>query len=142
DSRSLGCCAGRLLKVVDQIGGEVGTLGPLASVGFGGTWTADGRIVAGSLSRGMFAISAHGGSAAQLTSFDVEHGQGGQVFPAILPDGRHLLYLSVPSNSVWLASLDSPETTRLMSADSQVTYVAGHLLFLRRQTLFAQPFDV
>ena len=71
------------------------------------------------------------------------HGEGAQLFPTMLPDGHHFLYLSEPWSSIWLASLDSKETRRLMSADSQAVYVApGYLLFVRRQTLFAQRFDV
>jgi Tol biopolymer transport system component len=146
DSRSLGVFTATAgLKIVDEFGGHARSLGLVAPGGqaYGAMWCPDDRIVAGSLSQGLFAISAIGGSPpTQLTRFDVAHGEGGQAFPAMLPDGRHFLYLSEPSNSIWVAALDSPKTTRLMGADSQAVYVPpGYLLFVRRQTLFVQPFD-
>jgi Tol biopolymer transport system component len=142
DSRSVGFFAGGL-KIIDELGREVRTLGRVSggSGFYGAMWSPDGRIVVGTLQRGLFAISAKGGSPVQLTGFDIAHGEGGQLFPTMLPDGEHFLYLSVPSDIVWLASLHSQDRTRLISADSQVAYVPGYLLFLRGQTLLAQPFD-
>ena len=133
------------LEIIDDFGASARKVGPIeGSTGsYGAMWIPDGRIVVGSLQRGLFAIPAKGGSSSQLTSFDLAHGEGGQVFPTMLPDGHHFLYLSEPSSSIWLASLDSKERTRLMSADSQAMYVPpGYLLFVRRQTLLAQPFDL
>jgi eukaryotic-like serine/threonine-protein kinase len=145
DSRSLGFfTVTDGLKIVDEIGGPARTLGPILGRGFyGAMWSPDGRIIVGSLTRGLWAISAAGGSPpTQFTRFDSAHGEGGQLFPTMLPDGRHFLYLSEPSGSIWLAALESKDTIRLMSADSQAVYVPpGYLLFVRRQTLFAQPFD-
>ena len=144
DGRSLAFFTGKEgLKIIDEFGGRPRTLGRVPAITLGAMWVPDGRLVLGSLSRGLVALSANGGSLqTQLTSFDLAHGEGGQLFPTMLPDGRHFLYLSEPSSSIWVASLDSKETTHLMNADSQAVYVPpGYLLFVRRQTLFAQPFD-
>jgi Tol biopolymer transport system component len=132
------------LKVLDLADGRVRVLGGQTYAGsLGGMWCPDGRIVLGSVSKGLFAFSPTGGSPpTQLTAFDTAHGEGAQLFPTMLPDGRHFLYLSEPWSSIWVGSLDSKETTRLMRADSQAIYVPpGYLLFVRRQTLFAQRFD-
>jgi dipeptidyl aminopeptidase/acylaminoacyl peptidase len=64
-----------------------------------------------------------------------------------LPDGRHYLYLALSgqqaNNAIYVMSLDSPETRRLLSgAEAGATYAPpGYLLFLRGTTLMAQPFD-
>jgi serine/threonine protein kinase/Tol biopolymer transport system component len=131
------------LMVLDHIGGDARSLGVTGGGTYGSMWTSDGRIISGSLTRGMFAVSANGASPpTQVTQFDAAHGEGGHLFPTLLPDGRHFLYLSEPSSTIWLASLDSHETKRLMRADSQALYAPpGYLLFVRHQTLFAQPFD-
>jgi hypothetical protein len=53
------------------------------------------------------------------------------------------LYRAYPSNAILLGSLDSNETTRLLTAESQAVYVApDSLLFVRQGTLVAQPFDM
>jgi TolB-like protein len=46
--------------------------------------------------------------------------------------------------SLYLASLDSPDRTLVFEDPdaSNVVYANGHLLFLREQTLMAQPFDM
>src|ERR1700681_4547937 len=109
----------------------------------GGTWSPDGVIVFGSRSGGLFSVSANGGPPTPLTTPDTAHGESAHWFPSFLPDGRHVLYWATPSNTILLGSLDSKETTRLLTADSQPVYVApGWLLFVRQGTLLAQPFDV
>jgi Tol biopolymer transport system component len=147
DSRSLAFFTREGLKIVDDFGrGRVRRLGNVVADvggGYGMMWCPDGRIVPGSLMRGLVAQSPDGTSPTQLRTFDLAHGEGGQIFPTMLPDGHHFLYLSEPSSSIYLASLDSKEATRLLNADSQALYVPpGYLLFVRRQTLFAQRFDL
>jgi WD40 repeat protein len=65
---------------------------------------------------------------------------------SFLPDGRHFLYRASGSifetPQIMLASLNSDESKPLLRADSQAIYSRGHLLFVRRTTLMAQPFDV
>jgi serine/threonine protein kinase/Tol biopolymer transport system component len=144
DSQRLGFASLHGLMVADPIGGEARSLGlPPLDGPWGSMWTRDGRIVGGTFSAGMFAVSASGaGQPTQLTQVDAAHGEFAQMFPTLLPDGRHFLYLSEPAGMIRLASLDSRETTGLLRADSQALYAPpGYLLFVRRQTLFAQPFD-
>jgi eukaryotic-like serine/threonine-protein kinase len=147
DSRSVvfSTVQGGFKSIDDHGGGRVRPLpGPAGAALYGTMWLPDGRLVTGSLTRGgLFADSLDGGSPpVQITSLDLAHGEGAQLYPAMLPDGRHFLYLSEPSSTVWVASVDSKERQRLLEADAQAVYVApGFLLFVRRQTLFAQRFD-
>jgi serine/threonine protein kinase len=154
DGRSLGLVTAEGLaaasenlsvKIFDDVtSGPVRTLGGApVDPGLGAMWCPDGRIVLGSLTQGLMVFPANGGSQpTRLRGFDLAHGEGGLLYPSMLPDGRHFLYLSEPSSTIWIASLDSNEAMRLMSADSQALYVSqGYLLFVRRQTLFAQHFD-
>ena len=145
DSRALGFFAavGTTLKTIDASGGPVRTLGNVPkSRGAAGTWSPDGVIVFGSQSGGLFTVSANGGAPTPLTTPDAAQGDTAHRFPSFLPDGRHFLYVAIPSNTILLGSLDSKETTRLLTADSQAVYVApGSLLFVRQGTLVAQPFD-
>jgi dipeptidyl aminopeptidase/acylaminoacyl peptidase len=75
--------------------------------------------------------------------------QGGETsghrYPWFLPDGRHFLYSSQQTGDipVRVGSLDEPgKPGRIVAkAQSFVRYAQGHLLFLRENTLMAQPFD-
>ena len=72
--------------------------------------------------------------------------------PWFLPDGRHFLYIALNSSSdgsaVFLASLEGKYRKRLVLSRQAAAYAPptapsgkGHLLFLREDTLMAQPFD-
>ena len=107
---------------------------------YGGSWSPDGgTIVFALMPGGLFSVPANGGSPTALANPGATPGEG-RLFPAILPDGQHFVYLSSPSNVAWLGSLDSREpAVRLLNADSQVEDVAsGYLVFVRRGTLMAQ----
>ena len=71
-----------------------------------------------------------------------------RAFPAFLPDGRHYLYLlgayglGVGARRICVASLDGGEPECFASGDSNPAFSAtGHVLFVRRGTLVALPFD-
>jgi hypothetical protein len=62
-----------------------------------------------------------------------------------LPDGRHFLYVviraSPQQNGVYLGSLDGKENRRVLPDESSAVFAAGHLLFIRENTLMTQSFD-
>ena len=65
--------------------------------------------------------------------------------PSFLPDGDHFLYSIIGNgdqNGVYVGSLDG-KTKKLLVRDltSAVYAEPGYLLFVRRDTLFAQAFD-
>jgi eukaryotic-like serine/threonine-protein kinase len=105
----------------------------------GGSWNRDNVIVfapGGRIER----VSAAGGVPA-----DVTRAKGFAVFPAFLPDGRHFLYyvtgVSAEQDGVYLGSLDGKESRRVLADESSVIFAAGRLLFIRENTLMAQPFN-
>jgi serine/threonine protein kinase/Tol biopolymer transport system component len=146
DNRTVAFFADGKLKAIDVAGGPTRTLCEIPPVGFlyGGSWSPDGGTIVFAVAPdgGLFSVPANGGSPTALANPGATPGEG-RLFPAILPDGQHFVYLSSPSNVAWLGSLDSREpAVRLLNSDSQVEYVAsGYLVFVRRGTLMAQRFD-
>jgi Tol biopolymer transport system component len=153
DSRSICFPAEGKLKKIDLSGGPPQTLcdvpgrasGPR---GGGGTWSRDGTIL---FTRdGMiYRVSATGGEPT-LVLGDQSNPEVTYRWPSFLPDGRHFVYLRTAgpqaTAEIYLASLDSKETTRLLATNSQAIYAAsatgsGHLIFARAGSLLAQPFD-
>ena len=83
---------------------------------------------------------------------DVTKTKGVYRFPQFLPDGRRFLYLvsgSTPEkNGIYVSSLDGTENRRVLADGSSVEFAPsavggrlGHLIFIRENTLMAQPFD-
>ena len=66
------------------------------------------------------------------------------ITPFFLPDGRHFVYatsrLGSTTSTIYAASIDSKESTRLMEGGGP-QYASGYLLFLRGSMLMAQRFD-
>jgi Tol biopolymer transport system component len=110
-----------------------------------GTWNSDDVIVvsrAGTLAK----VSANGGTLEPLTTLDTAAGENFHTFPHFLPDGQHLLYTAYKAISpiaVYATTLDRPsERQKVMDGGSNVQYVDNALLYLRGNSLVAQPFDV
>ncbi len=141
DSRFIGFFADGKLKKIDISGGAPQTLCDSPNSA-GGTWNRDGVIVFGSISTGLSRVSAAGGQPTPAITLDRGRQETSHRYPFFLPDGRRFVYLVQPGNALVVGSLDSPQVTRLVAADSKATYApSGHLLFVRQATLFAQPFD-
>jgi eukaryotic-like serine/threonine-protein kinase len=150
DGRSIGFFAQGKLQKIAAGGGPPQALCDIAS-GNAATWGRDGTILfteweAGR--EGIYRVSAEGGTPTQVTSYDRARGERSQAWPVFLPDSRHFLYVSSAfdgpreSRSLWVGSLGSRQTRRIMALDSRVAYCPpGYLLFVRDGTLLAQPFD-
>ena len=119
--------------------------------GAGGTWSRDGVILFGA-AEGLFRVSASGGVPQQITQWDAARKELGVGVPQFLPDGKRFLYFiqSMEPNTqgIYAGSLDNPkERVRILATDRKAHYVpardgrTGFLLWLREQTLLAQPFD-
>ena len=146
DGRFIGFFADGKLKKIEASGGPPATLCD-ASLGRGGTWNRDGVILFAPGARTpIYRVSASGGTATPVTT---PSGDMSNRWPYFLPDGRHFLYLSgtgsspkdSPTNALLVGSLDSQESKLLFRTHANAVYVAGHILFLRQNTLMAQPFD-
>ena len=149
DGRFIAFFANEKLKKIDASGGPPLTLCD-AHLGRGGAWNRDGVIVfAPTSSSALYRVSAAGGEATPLTTLDHSKGETSHRWPFFLPDGRHFLYLAgnpyspkdLPSNSILVGSLDSKESKFVLHTRCGAIYTSGHLLFLRENTLMAQPFD-
>ena len=145
DSRYVGFVADGKLKKVAVSGGPAETLcDAVGAVTSGGTWNQGGTIIF-SQAGGLFRVPASGGEPRPLTKVDSARGEYAHVLPRFLPDGKHFLYVILGSNletaGIYVGSLDSTRSIRVLNATSQVEYSAGHLLFVRGDTLEAQRFD-
>ena len=155
DSRFLAFPIEGKLKKISVVGEQVQTVCnlPPGSTWGGGAWNGENVIVFGG-SAGLMQVPAEGGVATPVTVLDASRGDNGHPGPWFLPDGRHLLYFRNSSmaetRGIYVASLDvkpdAQSLARVVASASRPIYAAagvgpGHLLFLREQTLFAQPFD-
>jgi Tol biopolymer transport system component/predicted Ser/Thr protein kinase len=153
DSRYIGFQGEGKLKKIDTAGGPSLVLcdAPNGNVA-GGSWSKDGVILFG-LGGRLLRVSASGGTPSPVTG---PSGRGeGVAYPWFLPDGQHFLYLrgsaKPDSTGMYVGSLSvKPEeqnSQRLMPLDHQPMFVPspdsgpGHVVFLRQDTLLAQPFD-
>ena len=127
---------------------ETGQIRTLADAGGarGGTWNGDDVILfAPRPATGLYRISTAGGEPTPVR-IDADRGVF-PWFPSFLPDGRHFLFFSPapgqPENAgVFVASLDSSDAKRLVTARSRAVRAApGYLLFWREGALVAQAFD-
>jgi len=144
NSASIGFFAQGKLKTVEVASGRLLTLAPAAGAR-GGTWNQSDVIVfVPSPVEGPHRVQATGGEVTRVVSEGGAFPRGW--FPSFLPDGRHfLVFVLTPDpdeTGVFVASLDSPSRTRLITSRSNAVYATpGYLLYWREGTLMAQPFD-
>ena len=146
DSRSIAFFADGKLKRLDLSGGAPLTICD-APVGRGGSWSTNGTIVfSPSFTEALSQVAASGGTPAPATKLTDKYTT--HRWPWFLPDGRHFLYLAAnhaatasPVTAVFWASLDGKDNKLLFASPSNAIYASGHLLYVRENTLMAQPFD-
>jgi len=151
DNRYVAFFAGGRLRKIDTAGGPPVTLAEAPNPR-GGAWSTSGMIVFAPNNNvgGLVKISSSGGAATPATTPATrpdtkDTNSGNDRAPWFLPDGRHFLYSSLrPPNrvQVLVASLDSDEIKTIAETGSNAVYSEGRLLFLRENTLMAQPFDL
>ena len=143
------------LKKVDIQGGPPQVIADWPGALNGASWNAAGVIVGGATQTGVpiLKVSASGGQATPVTMLAAN--ETNHLWPQFLPDGKHFLYERVSSDAakagVYVGSIDiKPEgqsTERILASDRQAYYAAlpgastGNLIFMRGDTLMAQPFD-
>ncbi len=148
DSRFIGFFAGGKLKKIDALGKSAQVLSD-ALQPRGGSWNSDGLILFSPNSDdALFSVSAAGGAPTPVTSLNPSREELGHQWPYFLPDGRHFLYhvrsAKRENGGIFVGSLDSTSTQRLLGADSNAAYAAAGYLVFRREdrALVAQPFDL
>jgi Tol biopolymer transport system component len=146
DSREIGFFAAGKLKKINASGGPPQDICDSFS-GRGGTWSRDGVIVfTPSSNLPLFKVSAAGGTPEPASKLNTDSGENSHRFPFFLPDGKHFVYWSRTSRAgespvLYVGELGKLQAKVLMKSDSIASYASGCLLFLRGQTLMAQPFD-
>jgi len=149
DERRIGFFADRKLKTVDISSGAVSVVAD-ARRASGGAWGPGGVIIfAPDVNGPLYQIAETGGTPSPITRVPNADGLQGHRWPVFLPDGRHFLYIEVTAETksgnhseIWVGSLDSPETARIVSENVRtVAFALDHFFFVRTGTLYAQPFD-
>ena len=148
DSRYIGFFAQNKLKKVAASGGPAQSLCDAVN-GNGGSWNRDDIILfsLGNSGSSIQRVAAEGG-----VPIDATKTKGNLKHPAFLPDGRHFLYLvagtATEVNGVYVSSLDGKENRRILADVSDTVFAPpsrsdrrGHILFVRENTLMAEPFD-
>jgi Tol biopolymer transport system component len=148
DSRYIGFFAQGKLKKIAASGGPAQSLCN-APAGWGGSWSREDVIVFSPVPNdtAIQRVPASGGVPSDATKT-----KGTYRFPTFLSDGRHFLYTvtgaTPDKNGLFLSSVDGTENRRVSPDTSSVAFAPaylgtrnGHLLFLRENTLMAQPFD-
>ncbi len=114
----------------------------------GGTWSGDVILIGHS--RGpVERIAASSGAASGSPKIDATERRsaeaGGHGWPQFLPDGRHFIFTERLGSvgSVRLGVLDSTSTIELLDSGGSTAVYAdtGHLLYVNRNRLMAQPVD-
>ena len=135
------------LKKIDASGGPPLTICD-AQVGRGGTWSKNDIIVFAPTPNGaLFQVPAAGGTATKVTTLDTSNQETTHRFPWFLPDGKHFLYFvriqsGNDNDKVCIGSLDGTAPKKVVNTHSNAIYADGYVLFVREQTLLAQPFDI
>jgi Tol biopolymer transport system component len=144
DSRFIGFVAGAKVKKVNVSGGPALTVCDVPgseqrdvggfNVIFSGTWSRSGVILF-SINGALYEVDS-GAKPIRVTA-------GGD-FPSFLPDGTHFLHMAPRSTGagIYVGQLGTDDHRLLLPGTvSQASYSQGHLLYVREQTLMAQPFD-
>jgi eukaryotic-like serine/threonine-protein kinase len=146
DSREIGFFVPGKLKKINASGGPAQTLCDSVS-GRGGAWSQAGVIVfTPSSNQPLLSVSAEGGIPVPASRLDLAQAENSHRWPTFLPDGKHFLYWSRTSHVgqspvLYLGELGTLQAKVLMKSETMALYASGHLLFLRDQTLMAQPFN-
>jgi eukaryotic-like serine/threonine-protein kinase len=146
DSREVGFFIPGKLKRINAGGGPPQNVCDAVG-GRGGTWGQDGVIVfTPSSFQPLFRVSAAGGTPEPASKLDASRVENSHRWPSFLPDGKHFLFWARSSrgaqeNMLYLGELGSLQAKALMKSESMAVYASGHLLFMRDQSLMAQPFD-
>jgi eukaryotic-like serine/threonine-protein kinase len=152
DSRFIGFFAPRegSLKKVEASGGPPRAICAGAVFGLS-TWLPDGTILFSEFRKGIYRVSAEGGTPTPVTHVDPAQRELNHFWPSMLPDGRQFLYTATGLGTdqrrvtpiVFVGSLDSPDRKEIARLNSRVVYSkSGHVLYVHEGALLAQAFDV
>ena len=152
DSKWIGFVVDDKVKKISPAGGAVQTLATVAGAIQQPTWGSRGDILYRTSNREPLThITESGGAPEVVTRLDksrTENSHRGQQF---LPDGRRFLFTARcgdrSMNALYLGSLDTKTTKRLMPIDSQARFIArgpdeGVVVYERDGALVARQLDL
>ena len=104
---------------------------------FGAIWYADNTIVYSDVPKGIFRVSANGGTPELLV-------KGYIGSPQLLPDGKSLIFTDVSRYVIVVQSLESGKRKDLCAGAGAHYLPTGHLVYglPHKNSLFAVPFDL
>lgn len=146
DGRRIGYFAKGEIWISSPRGDRPQPIGPTTFETRGASWGSRDVILYAPSSRGgLMAFSIRDGTTRQVTTPDAARGEIGHTWPSFLPDGERFVYLATSDRAevqgIYLASLSDPAGVLLTTASGNAFYRAGHLLFYRDLTVYAQQFD-
>ena len=142
--------AGALKKVAAGGSGPATTICETPAA-IGASWGSDDTIVfARPLSEGLWRVPAAGGTPRALARPDPEKGELKYLLPQVLPGGGGILFTvthtPLPTwedTEIVVQSLATGQRTVLVQGGADGRYLpSGHLLYVRRGTLMAAPFNL
>jgi len=145
---SLGFYADGALKRIPVSGGAAVKVCDVDLM-FGASWGPTDQIVYATAQGGLWRVPAAGGGKPELVTMP-QPGEFSHRLPQFLPDGKTVLFTSTKSvfpswddTRVVAQSLATGERKVLIEGGADARYVpTGHLVYMRRGTLMAVPFDV
>ena len=148
DGRSLAFHVGRQIKKIRIDTGQIETVTDTDAGGMNGlAWAPNGTLLFALSLGGLSRVPAAGGAVEPFTTLNAERKETRHYYPVLVPDGRHILFVvtsALPEDAgVWVVALDNPNDRHRVLADvSRARVAQGHVLFVRRGSLMAQPFDM
>lgn len=150
DGRWVAFWSGGALKKTPADGnGPATTICEVPSM-FGATWGLNDTIIFSRAQAGLWRISAAGGTPELITAPDIGKGELKYLLPKILPDDRTVIFTvthtPLPTwedTEIVAHSLATRERKVLVPRAADGRYLpSGHLVYIRRGTLMAIPFDL
>ncbi len=147
DGRELGFFMNEELLTTGLSGKSPRAIATVGTTPAGGSWGTNNEILFADWTKGLYTVSTEGGPVTKLTSIDYGPPESAMVWPQFLPDGRHFLFqligADVSRSGVYLGTIGSPESARLLDAESAAVYAPpGFLIYRRRDMLIAEEFDL
>jgi eukaryotic-like serine/threonine-protein kinase len=151
DGRWVGFWSSGALKKIPIDGGGPATTICETTLPFGASWGADDTIIFSRAGEGLWRVQAAGGTARVVIKPDRTKGELKFLLPQILPDNGAVLFtVSHTPLPIWdddtevvAQVLATGERKVLVHAGADGRYLpSGHLLYLRKSTLMAVPFDL
>jgi len=148
DSRYIAFAVGRQIRKIRIDTDRTDTVTEVESGGVNGmSWAPNGTILFALNLGGLLRVPAAGGAPEPFTTLDPTRKETRHYFPDVLPDGRHVLFVvtsALPEIAgAWVAALDNPaDRHRVLPDLSRARVSQGHVIFSRRGSLMAQPFDM